>query len=95
MWNLLRLPRRLLLRSDYRRYAWPANIRELQNVIERSVVIYQKGNLSVKKSWLCCDYSQAGPAAQPLLRRSAIEDRKLIGAALAEAKGRISGRCSR
>jgi formate hydrogenlyase transcriptional activator len=73
------------------RYAWPGNIRELQNVIERSVVIYQKGNLSVKKSWLCRDYSQAGPAAQPLLRRTATEDRKLIDAALAEAKGRVSG----
>jgi len=75
------------------RYPWPGNIRELQNVIERSVVIYQKGNLSVKKSWLCRDALQAGPAAQPLSRRSAIDDRALIGAALAEARGRVSGPC--
>ena len=34
------------------RYPWPGNIRELQNVIERAVVVYEKGNLSVKKSWL-------------------------------------------
>jgi len=73
------------------RYPWPGNIRELQNVIERSVVIYQKGNLSVKKSWLCRDASQAIPAAQPLCRRPATDDRELIGAALAEARGRVSG----
>ena len=35
------------------RYPWPGNIRELQNVIERAVVIYEKGKLPVKKSWLC------------------------------------------
>ena len=35
------------------RYAWPGNIRELQNIIERSVVIHERGNLTVKKSWLC------------------------------------------
>jgi len=73
------------------RYPWPGNIRELQNVIERSVVIYQEGNLSVKKSWLCRDFSQAGPAAPTLFRRTSIDDRELIGAALAEAKGRVSG----
>ena len=73
------------------RYPWPGNIRELQNVIERSVVIYQRGNLSVKKSWLCRDASQARPAAQPLCRRPATDDRELIGAALAEARGRVSG----
>jgi formate hydrogenlyase transcriptional activator len=73
------------------RYPWPGNIRELQNVIERSVVIYQAGNLSVKKSWLCRDTSQAGPATQLLFRRSMMEDRRIIDAALAEARGRVSG----
>jgi transcriptional regulator with GAF, ATPase, and Fis domain len=33
-------------------YSWPGNIREVQNVIERSVVVYRKGNFSVKKSAL-------------------------------------------
>ena len=31
------------------RYPWPGNIRELQNVIERSVVVHEKGDLSVKQ----------------------------------------------
>jgi formate hydrogenlyase transcriptional activator len=73
------------------RYAWPGNVRELQNVIERAVILYQKGQLSVRKSWLSRDSFQGVPAPQVLLRRSAIEDREIIGAALAEAKGRVSG----
>ena len=73
------------------RYTWPGNVRELQNVIERSVILYQKQNLSIRKSWLSRESFQVVPAPQLLLRRSALEDREIIGAALAEAKGRISG----
>jgi formate hydrogenlyase transcriptional activator len=73
------------------RYEWPGNVRELQNVIERSVVIYEKGNLSIKKSWLARDRFQSEPATQRPFKRSAIEDRNTIGAALSETRGRISG----
>jgi formate hydrogenlyase transcriptional activator len=73
------------------RYSWPGNIRELQNVIERSVVFYQKGNLSVKKSWLYRECFQTEPATRPLFKKSAVEDREKIGAALAESRGRVSG----
>ncbi len=72
-------------------YPWPGNVRELQNVIERSVVMYQKGKLSIKKSWLWRDSAPGGPAGHSLPRRSATEDREIIGAALAETKGRVSG----
>jgi formate hydrogenlyase transcriptional activator len=73
------------------RYPWPGNIRELQNVIERSVIVHQKGELSVGK---CCVSS--GPvhresSTQASFRRSAAEDRRMIDAALAEAEGRVSG----
>jgi len=73
------------------RYSWPGNIRELQNVIERSVVVHEKGNLSVKKSWLSREYFHTGPVTQPAFRRSALQNREIIGAALAETRGRISG----
>jgi DNA-binding NtrC family response regulator len=73
------------------RYPWPGNIRELQNVIERSVVVYEKGNLAVKKSWLSGECFQPEPAIQPLFKRSVREDREIIGAALAETRGRVSG----
>src|SRR6202008_4948936 len=33
-------------------YAWPGNIRELQNVIERSVIVCETANFSVDESWL-------------------------------------------
>jgi transcriptional regulator with GAF, ATPase, and Fis domain len=33
-------------------YGWPGNIRELQNVIERSVIMCETENLSVDKTWL-------------------------------------------
>ena len=68
------------------RYPWPGNIRELQNVIERSVVVHEKGNLSVKKSWLSRECFHTEPATHPAFRRSAMEDREMIGAALAETQ---------
>ena len=71
------------------RYPFPGNIRELQNLIERSVVIYQKGNLSIKKSWLSRDSSK--PEMQRVLRMSGGGDREIVGAALAETRGRVSG----
>ena len=33
-------------------YAWPGNIRELQNVIERSVIVCDTENFTVDESWL-------------------------------------------
>src|SRR5579864_117854 len=33
-------------------YSWPGNIRELQNLIERAVIVYEKGDLSIERSWL-------------------------------------------
>jgi DNA-binding NtrC family response regulator len=73
------------------RYPWPGNIRELQNVIERSVVVYEKGILSVKKSWLSRECFQFERATEPHFKRPALEERKMIGAALAETRGRVAG----
>ena len=73
------------------RYPWPGNIRELQNVIERAVVVYGQGNLPVKKSWLSRECFPSEPNARPLCKRSAMDERELIGAALAETRGRVSG----
>jgi DNA-binding NtrC family response regulator len=72
-------------------YPWPGNVRELQNVIERSVVVYEKGELSVNKDWLAHECFLAEPAPHPSFRISTIEEREMIGAALAEAHGRVSG----
>ena len=72
------------------RYPWPGNIRELQNVIERSVVVHQKGNLSVKKCCLSAQRQHPNRVRESF-KRSASEDRQMIDSALAEARGRVSG----
>jgi DNA-binding NtrC family response regulator len=72
------------------RYSWPGNIRELQNVIERSVVVYQKGTFSVTKIGFSGQPFQRSSVLQSL-RRSTTEDRRMIASALAEAGGRVSG----
>ena len=73
------------------RYSWPGNVRELQNVIERSVVVYEKGELLVSKDWLAHECFLTEPAQNPSFRKSAIAELEMIGAALAEARGRVSG----
>ncbi len=73
------------------RYSWPGNIRELQNVIERSVVVHKKGILSVKRRCLPHAAFHIEPTAHRSFRRSGVEDRRMIDAALAEAEGRVSG----
>ena len=73
-------------------YSWPGNIRELQNVIERSVIICDSENLSVDESWLERPelVANTGPA-QPLSKRLATQEKEIIEAALAESNGRVSG----
>ncbi len=73
------------------RHTWPGNIRELQNLIERAVVFYVQGNLSVKKSWLSREWSHNEQIKPPAIKTSAMSDRESIRAALSETKGRVSG----
>jgi DNA-binding NtrC family response regulator len=73
------------------RYSWPGNIRELQNVVERAVIVHEKGNLSIKKSWLVHECFHVEPATQSRFKRSAMEEREIVCMALAEARGRVSG----
>jgi PAS domain S-box-containing protein len=77
-----------LLRS----YFWPGNIRELQNVIERAVIVAETEVLSIDESWLTRD--SAAEAARATGRLSKIppdQEKKIIEAALAESRGRVSG----
>jgi PAS domain S-box-containing protein len=72
-------------------YAWPGNIRELQNVIERSIVLCEGETFTVDESWLSVSCSEPDRAPRMLLRIPAAEEKKTIEAALAEAQGRVSG----
>jgi PAS domain S-box-containing protein len=77
-----------LLRS----YPWPGNIRELQNVIERSVIVCDTESFSVDESWLSQRSLPAKSASQPLSETLASQEKKLIESVLAETRGRVYGR---
>jgi formate hydrogenlyase transcriptional activator len=73
-------------------YPWPGNIRELQNVIERSVIVCDTEIFSVDESWL----SQPPLATEPegrleLSRKLAAQEKEMIESALRESGGRVSG----
>jgi formate hydrogenlyase transcriptional activator len=72
-------------------YAWPGNIRELQNVIERSVIVCDTENLVVDESWVGRGARSSGVTTQPLSEKLAVQEKDLIEAALAESHGRVSG----
>ena len=72
-------------------YSWPGNIRELQNVIERSIIVCDTENFSVDENWLVRDSCQAEPAGQPLSDMLVSQTKEMIEAALAESGGRVSG----
>ncbi len=72
-------------------YAWPGNIRELQNVIERSIVLCDSETFTVDESWLSVNCGDPDRAPRMLLRIPPSEEKKTIEAALAEAQGQVSG----
>jgi transcriptional regulator with GAF, ATPase, and Fis domain len=73
-------------------YPWPGNIRELQNVIERSVIVCDTENFSVDESWLSRQPLANEPKTQrELARKPAAKEREIIEAALRESGGRVYG----
>jgi len=73
-------------------YPWPGNIRELQNVIERSVIVCDSENFSVDESWLSRQPPQSEPKSQvDLSGKLATQEKEIIETALRECGGRVSG----
>jgi len=72
-------------------YSWPGNIRELQNVVERSVIVCDTEIFSVDPSWLSVQSAPAHSGSQPLFNKSAAQEKQVIEAALAQAGGKVSG----
>ena len=73
-------------------YPWPGNIRELQNVIERSVIVCETENFSVDESWLSRRPLASEPKSQlELSRKLAAQEKEMIEAALRESGGQVSG----
>lgn len=72
-------------------YSWPGNIRELQNVVERAVIVAEGGTLVVDERWLVKSESSGHVAASPLDVDLVAHERARVEAALAESRGRVSG----
>jgi PAS domain S-box-containing protein len=74
-------------------YSWPGNIRELQNVIERAVIVCETETLTIDGSWLSLgnSYLQGPARSLSLGKKSPEQEKELIERALTETEGRISG----
>jgi PAS domain S-box-containing protein len=74
-------------------YDWPGNIRELQNVIERSVILNSGDVFTVDESWLPKQSvrGRPEPASAPPAQGKSIGEREIIEAALAQCRGRVAG----
>ncbi|MDX6446949.1 MAG: formate hydrogenlyase transcriptional activator [Blastocatellia bacterium] len=69
---------------------WPGNIRELQNVIERSVILNETETFTIDKNWLTRQ-AQRTPREKALSDNLATHEKDMIEAALAESRGQVSG----
>jgi transcriptional regulator with GAF, ATPase, and Fis domain len=77
----------------FRSYDWPGNIRELQNIVERSVIVSSDDVFCVDEAWLVRNPREA-PSRSSVSQYSDMEsshERQIIEAALAETRGRVSG----
>jgi transcriptional regulator with GAF, ATPase, and Fis domain len=76
-------------------YAWPGNIRELQNLIERSVILCETETFSIDESWLPHQpqpFLIAKPKDQiKLPRRLDEQEKNMIEEALKATRGRVFG----
>jgi formate hydrogenlyase transcriptional activator len=75
----------------FQSYDWPGNIRELQNVIERAIVLCDGETFSVDESWLKRDGQRSAPA-MPLVATLVEREREMIETVLAESHGQVAGR---
>ena len=74
-------------------YPWPGNIRELQNVIERSVILCETEIFSIDENWLPQPPPLTPESKQQveLPRRLLVQEKDMIEAALKDTRGRVFG----
>jgi formate hydrogenlyase transcriptional activator len=72
-------------------YPWPGNIRELQNIVERSVILSSGDTFWIEKAWLASPEPARQEWPSPLADTLQNQEREIIEIALAECKGKVAG----
>ncbi len=75
----------------FQAYDWPGNIRELQNVVERAVILCDGETFCVDETWLTPVTPKPAATGVPLAANLVEREKEMIETALREAQGMISG----
>ena len=72
-------------------YSWPGNIRELQNIVERSMILCTGDTFSIDEAWLSIEQPSSEDMSGPLIQTLQDQEKEMIEAALAETRGKVAG----
>jgi len=76
----------------FQAYEWPGNIRELQNVIERAVILCDGETFSIDETWLRRESTPVSGPVVSFVTTLTEREREMIETALAQSQGRVAGR---